>query len=182
MIASVGFDPLKKITSKDLFTTEEAIKRFGTPGEGNQAEAKQVMFDLPYPMRLYDRGTPLVKERMQCHELVAEWAEAALRLTLNEYGLAKIEKYGLDVFSGSYVPRFVRGSENKKVWSKHAFGIAFDFLAKENGLKTPFKLATFSRPEYKDWLDIWRCSGFANLGQLEVFERDAMHFEFMKSP
>jgi len=140
------------------------------------------MFDLPYPMRLYDRGAPVTKKRMQCHELVAEWAEAALRLTLNEYGLAKIEKYGLDVFSGSYVPRFVRGAEDKKIWSKHAFGIAFDFLAKENGLKTPFASATFSRPEYKDWLDIWRCSGFANLGQLEGFERDAMHFEFMKSP
>jgi hypothetical protein len=179
MVASVGFDPARRITGKDLFTTAEAIARFGQPGEGKSAEAKQVMFDLPYPMRLYVRGAPLVKRRMQCHELVADWAEAALRLTLNHYGLKQIEKLGLDVFSGSYIPRRVRKGTS---WSKHAFGIAFDFLAIENGLQTPFKDATFSRPEYKDWLDCWRCSGFANLGQVEGFGRDAMHFEFMKSP
>jgi hypothetical protein len=180
MASSVGFDPARKLTGKDLFSTEEAIKRFGEPGKGNSAEARQVMFDLPYPMRLYDRGAPVVKHRMQCHELVAEWAEAALRLVLNAYGQKRIVELGLDVFSGSYVPRFVRGSKHG-TWSKHAFGIAFDFLAKENGLRTPFAKATFSRPEYKDWLDCWRCSGFANLGQVEGFGRDAMHFEFMKS-
>lgn len=181
MVASVGFDPARKITGKDLFSQEEAIKRFGTPGEDTgTVKDRIVSVQLPYPMRLYVRGAPLVKKTIRAHELVADWVEAALRLTLNTYGLKRIEKLGLDVFSGDYVPRMVRGS--KTTWSKHAFGIAYDFLAQENGLWTRAPEATFSRPEYKDWLDCWRCSGFANLGQVEGFERDFMHFEFMKTP
>lgn len=180
MIASVGFDPARRLTKADLFSTEEAIARFGTPGEGNGAEQRLVTIQAPYKMRLYERGAPLQVERIRCHELVADWVEAALRLTLNTYGAKRIVKLGLDVYAGSYVPRLMRNS--KKTWSKHAFGIAFDFLPKENGNLTPFDRATFSRPEYKEWLDCWRCSGFANLGQVEGIGRDAMHFEFMKSP
>lgn len=178
MTSSVGFDPLKKITSKDLFTVAEATARFGTPGEGKGAEQRLVYFPAPYPLRLYARGAALTVNRIRCHELVADWMEAALQLVLKEYGLKQIAKLGLDVYGGCYVPRKVRGGTS---WSKHAFGIASDWLQQENGLQTPFAKATFSRPEYKDWLDCWRCSGFANLGQLEGFERDAMHFEFMKS-
>lgn len=176
---SVVHDPAKKITSANLFTTAQATVRFGTPGEGKGAEQRLVYFPAPYPLRLYERGAPLNVKRIRCHELVADWMEAALRLALNTYGQKRIVELGLDVYGGCYVPRRIRGGRS---WSKHAFGIASDWLQQENGLKTPFAEATFSRPEYKDWLDCWRCSGFANLGQLEGFERDAMHFEFMRTP
>jgi hypothetical protein len=165
------------IKSSRLYTTAEAIEKFGTPGEDQGVEKQLVTISVPYKLRLYTRGAPLNVSRITCHKLVSNWFFDALKLTMEAYTDAERVKLGLDVYAGCYNPRPIRGG---KSWSKHAFAIASDWLPAENGLKTPFSKSTFSRPEYKDWLDCWRVCGFANLGQLEGFERDAMHFEFMK--
>jgi len=165
------FDP-------ELYSTAEATAKFGTPGEGGTVEKRLKTFDAPYTLRLYERGAPLNVKRITCHELVLPWMEAALKLVKDAYSAKDIERLGLDVYAGCYNPRRIRNGQS---WSKHAFAIASDWLPKENDLQTPFAKATFSRPEYKDWLQCWNLSGFANLGQVKGFARDAMHFEFMKS-
>lgn len=168
-------NPRTKVKRSDLFTTEEAIALFGEPGEGGVAESRLVTFKAPYLMRLYERGTPLVVTRIRCHKLVANLVESALITAHQFYGAKRIEALGLDVYGGSYIARKMRGGTE---WSKHSFGIAFDFLPQENGLKTKFKDATFGKPEYKEWIDIWQEHGFANLGR--NLDYDSMHFEAMR--
>lgn len=166
--------------SSDLYSTTQAIAEFGEPNEDDRlskVEPQLVYFDAPFKLRLYARNTPANVTRIRCHAKIADYAHAALSRVREVYGDERIVRLGLDVYGGCYNPRKVRGGES---WSKHAFAIAFDFLQAENGLNTPFAKATFGRPEYKDYLDIWQECGFANLGRIPTFNRDAMHFEFMR--
>ena len=48
------------------------------------------------------------------------------------YGEARLRELRLDIFSGDYDPRLMRGSTTK--WSMHAWGIAYDFDDTENRL------------------------------------------------
>ena len=167
--------------SPDLFTTQEAIDEFGMPDADPKVckvYPQLVLVESPYRLRLYARDGVANVRGMRVHSKVAKYAEAAFSMIWQNYGQDRIIRLGLDVFSGSYNVRLKRGS---KTLSKHSFGIAHDWLHTENGLKTPFKNATFSKPEYKDFLDIWQECGFLNLGRLPTFGRDAMHFEFMKT-
>lgn len=166
--------------SSDLYSESQAIESFGQPHEDPKlsgVEPQLVFFDTPFKLRLYARSGKAEVTRIRCHKIIASYAEAALNRVLEVYGPEQIVKLGLDVYGGCYNPRTVRGG---KTWSKHAFAIAFDFLQAENGLNTPFHASTFGRPEYKDYLDIWQECGFANLGRIPTFARDAMHFEFMR--
>lgn len=168
--------------SSDLYSTEEAIKVFGRPNQDPklcEVRPRMVMIETPFKLRLYDRGGVASVTRISCHKIVAPYFEAALCRTLDHYGLSQIVALGLDVYGGCHNARPIRGGKD---WSKHAFAIASDWLPRENGLKTPFEQSRFGQPIYKAYLDIWQECGFANLGRVATFARDAMHFEFMKTP
>lgn len=167
----------RKPLRTDMYTQDEAIAKFGDPADAKAIESQMVMEKLPFPLRLYSRNAPADVTRIRCHKLVMPYALAAFFHTGEAYSEKDRARLGIDVFGGSFNIRFMRGAEDKKVWSKHAFGIAFDFLPSENGLKTGAPHATFSRPEYKPWLDIWQACGFLNLGRTANY--DYMHFEFM---
>lgn len=166
--------------SSDLYSTPEAIKKFGQPNENAQkckVRPQMVTIESPYELKLYARNATQKTRRISCHKIVAPYVKAVLARTLEQYGAKEIDRLGLNVYGGCFNPRPIRGGSS---WSKHAFAIAFDWLQAENGLHTPFAKATFSRPEYKAWLDTWQECGFANLGRVASFGRDAMHFEFMR--
>lgn len=169
-------NPKTQIKRSDLLTTEECIELFGAPGAGGVAESQLVTFTTPYKMRLYERGAPKTQSRVRVHKKIVYLVESVFVTTLDVYGEAEIDRLGINVYAGSYEPRVQRGS--KTVWSKHAFGIALDFLPRENGLRTRLADATFGKPEYKAWLDIWQKHGFANLGR--ALDYDPMHFEIMR--
>lgn len=164
----------------DLFSTAEAIEKFGKPDvdESKCEVFKQLeKFKSPFKVRLYARNAPATSETIRCHRLIRPHFEAALHRIHETFTPEEIVRLGLDVYGGCYNPRPIR---NGKDWSKHAFAIASDWLQGENGLFTPFDQAAFGRPEYQTYLDIWQECGFANLGRMKSFNRDAMHMEFMK--
>lgn len=167
----------RKPLKTDMFTQAEAIAKFGNPKDAKAIEAQMVLEDAPFPMRLYSRTAPLDVKRIRGHKLIMPYLLGALYHLGETYNEKERAKLGIDVFGGGFNIRFMRGAEKDKVWSKHAFGIAFDFLPSENGLKTGAPHATFSRPEYKPYLDIWQACGFLNLGRTANY--DYMHFEFM---
>ena len=168
-------------TGTDLFKQKEAIEKFGMPSldpKRCQVTPQIEYLECPYALRVFERTTPLKVRKLKVHKLAKPFLEAALHRTLEHYGFDKIDKLGINVFSGDFEPRMIRGSKTN--WSMHSFGIAYDWLAQENGLHTVFAKSTFGRSEYKPLLDIWQECGFANLGRVVTFGRDAMHFEFMR--
>ena len=158
------------------YTAKEKSRIFGTPGTDKMAQ-KMVVIDTPFKLNLYGQGTHT--SRMSCHPLVARNVQLVLEQVLRVYGITRIRALKLDHYHGSFSPRKIRGGNS---WSSHAYGIAFDFYAADNGLHTKFKDSAFSRSEYAEYLRIWERHGFVNLGRLQGFERDAMHFEAGRLP
>jgi len=91
---------------------------------------------------------------------------------LNHYGLAEIQRLGIDLFGGCFAFRKMRGGKD---YSRHCWAIAIDLDPERNGLKTTWAKAQFSKPEYKTMIDIFYKHGFVNLGKEKNY--DAMHFE-----
>jgi hypothetical protein len=150
-------------------TTDQIIKKYGKPNETGAGYL--VTIDLPYPMRL-SWDTKVVVKRMVCHKLIAAQLKAVLQDILLAYGYEKIKDLGIDLFGGCFNYRKMRGGTS---WSLHSWGIAIDLDPERNALKTPFKDAQFSKPEYAQLHAIFEKHGFENLGKTR--NMDAMHFQ-----
>ncbi|HEX8334507.1 MAG TPA: M15 family metallopeptidase [Segetibacter sp.] len=150
-----------------LLTTSEIIKKYGKPGDIKNF----VVIDLPYPMRVaWDLKTTIKK--IQCHKLIARKLLAVFNDLLAHYGLAELQRLGIDLFGGCYNFRQMRGGTS---WSTHAFAISIDLDPARNQLHETRKTARFARPEYKPMIDIFYKHGFINLGVERDF--DWMHFQ-----
>lgn len=157
-----------KSIKSHLLTTEEIIKRYGSPGDVSNL----TVIALPYPMRIaWDLQHRTSK--MQCHKMVADNFKAVFNEILKTYGYDKIKELGIDLYGGCYNFRPMRGQT--KTWSLHSWGIALDLSPDENGLHTPFEKAKFYKPEYKQMIDIFYKHNFVNLG-VEI-GRDTMHWQ-----
>jgi len=110
--------------------------------------------------------------RMSCHKLVANNFSNTFDDLLYYYGEEFLEELGINIFGGCYNYRKMRGGDKL---SMHSWGLAIDLNPVENGLRTKWKYAQFSQPEYKPMIDIFYANGFINLGLEHNF--DAMHFE-----
>lgn len=152
-----------------MLTTQQTIKKYGTPTETGAAYL--VTVNLPYPMRLaWDLDTTVT--RLRCHKLVAIKFEEVFKDILATYGLPRIKELGIDLFGGCFNFRKMRGGS---AWSKHSWGIAIDLDPARNTLKETSRTARFARPEYKDMIDIFYKHGFISLGREKNY--DWMHFE-----
>jgi hypothetical protein len=152
-----------------MLTTQQTIKKYGTPTETGAAYL--VTVNLPYPMRLaWDTDTTV--NRLRCHRLVADKFEAVFKDILATYGLPKIKELGIDLFGGCFNFRKMRGGS---AWSKHSWGIAIDLDPARNGLKTTYAKSQFAKPEYQKLHEIFEKHGFINLGKAKGF--DTMHWE-----
>lgn len=146
--------------------TAEIISKYGQPGSKNL-----VTIALPYKMIVsWDKKVKI--STLECHKNIAENLKAVFNQILADYGEAKINELGINLYGGCYNYRKMRGGSE---WSRHAWGIAIDLDPERNGLKTKWKNARFSRPEYKKMVDAFYKYGFLSYG----IERDldAMHFE-----
>ena len=152
-----------------MLTTQQAIKKYGTPNETGVGYLETVI--CPYPLRIaWDADTTTSKVR--CHKLIAPNLKAVFTDLLAHYGYDKIKELGIDLYGGCFNYRKMRGGSSL---SKHAFGIAIDLDPARNTLKETKKTARFARPEYKPMIDIFYKHGFIGLG----IEKDIdwMHWE-----
>ena len=155
-----------------MITTNEIVKKYGKPNETGEGYLTTIL--LPYPMRLaWDLDTKV--KRMSCHKLAADKFLDVFNDLLAEYGMAEIERLGIDLFGGCFNYRKMRGGTS---WSKHAWGIAVDLDPARNKLKETAKTARFARPEYQKMMDVFYKNGFINLGIEKGY--DFMHFELRK--
>lgn len=140
---------------------------FGKAGD----ESNLVSVKVPenYPLK-YD-GKPVKSIRV--HKLAADRLEAALNDIINHYG-SDIETVapGACVYDGSYNFRKTRNSSSQSV---HSWGIAIDFDASKNQLKTKAPAARLSQAIYKPFLDILEHHGFLSLGRRQ--NSDWMHVQ-----
>ena len=151
---------------------KQSILRKGTSiygKAGNESNLVTVKVPENYPLK-YD-GKKVKSIRV--HKLAADRLEAALKDIINHYG-DDIEKVapGACIYDGSYNFRSTRNGSSQSV---HSWGLAIDFDAAHNGLKTPWKNARFSQPIYKPFLDILEHHGWLSLGRRDG--RDGMHVQ-----
>lgn len=138
---------------------------FGAPG------TNQGLFYPPYPLRLYEPKGEMVT-RFSAHKRVHASLERVLGRVLAHYGYDRIRDLRLDVFSGCFNVRPMRGS---KALSMHSWGIAIDWDAQRNPLNMGRDRAPLARPEYDAWWDAWTDEGWLSLGKARNF--DWMHVQ-----
>lgn len=132
---------------------------------------RQTRIDLPYPHRLsWDKRT--VINRFSCHERVSESLSRILAGVLDHYGLDEIRRLRLDLWGGCLNVRMMRGGDR---YSMHSWGIAVDYDPERNRLKWGRDRASFAKPEYDAWWQIWESEGWVSLGRQRNF--DWMHVQ-----
>jgi hypothetical protein len=153
-------------------TIAQYLKKFGTPNQTGKGYL--VTIQLPYPMRIaWDKKTSINK--MSCHKDIAAPLRAVFDDLLKHYGLAEIQKLGIDLFGGCFNFRAMRGGTN---YSVHSWGLAIDLDPERNLLKETSRTARFARQEYKAMIDIFYKHGFISLGRERDY--DWMHFQWDK--
>lgn len=140
--------------------------------------------DVPanYPLHVYSLSGKRVT-RLSCHKLIAARLKAALTDIANHYGPDMMSVApGACIYHGGFVDRQIRGGSS---WSSHAFGIAFDFDADNNGMYVHSPKARLSQAIYGPFWKIWYHHGFYSQGietDLKKTRRgnaaDWMHVQF----
>lgn len=155
-----------------MITTAELMSKYGKPTENGSPYLTKL--DLPYPMVIaWDKAQKT--KAIRCHKLVAPNFKGVFDDLLKEYGLAKIQELGIDLYGGCFNFRPMRGGTE---WSRHSWAVAIDLDPERNQLKETSKTARFARPEYKPMIDIFYKNGFKSLGREKNY--DWMHFEIAK--
>ena len=151
-----------------MITTKQLIAKYGNP---NEEGTYLVSIDLPYPMKLsWEKQT--IVNKMRCHNLVAKNFIKVFTELLAHYGIAEIQRLGIDLYGGCFNYRKMRGGND---WSRHSWGVAIDLDPDRNLLHETKATARFARPEYKPMIDIFYKNGFKSLGVEKNY--DFMHFE-----
>ncbi len=179
-VKKVTVDPLvqKYIDKPIRFTkidykaqpVKQSVLRKGSSIFGKAGcEDKLVSVTVPanYPLKYAGNRVKAIR----IHKLAADRLEAALKDIINHYG-EDIEKVapGACVYDGSYNFRNTRGGSSTSV---HAWGLAIDFDAANNGLKTRWEKARLGQDIYKPFWDILEHHGFLSLGRRQG--SDVMH-------
>ncbi|ESW62116.1 MAG: hypothetical protein Q27BPR15_02905 [Rhodobacter sp. CACIA14H1] len=107
------------------------------------------------------------------HEKTAASVTRILSRIHQHYGEQRLRDLRLDIFSGDYDPRLMRGSQTR--WSMHSWGIAYDFDDTRNQLNWGADRASLARPEYRPFWDIWEAEGWVSLGRTKNY--DWMHVQ-----
>lgn len=134
----------------------------------------QTAIDLPYHHKLaWDKRKTV--DRFSCHEKVHDSLKRVLTRVVDHYGPEEIIRLGLDLWGGCYNVRKIRGGTR---YSTHSWGIAVDYDPANNRLKWGRDRATFARPEYDRWWQLWEEEGWVSLGRTRNF--DWMHIQAAK--
>lgn len=156
---------------KPLIKTDSKIQpnvkaAYGEPGD----ESLLTTIKVPEGFNMTYAGKPV--RNIRIHKDVSSNLKSALEEIKREYGVDKIGNLRINIYNGSFNDRNKRGGVTK---SMHAWGIALDFDADNNKLKWKRDRASFAKPEYKQFLAIFKKHGFYNLGTEKNY--DYMHFQ-----
>jgi hypothetical protein len=139
-----------------------------------QKATNLVSLTLPYSMKLsWDKSKTVTK--ITCNKKVKDSIEKVLVEVKSHYGLEAIKTLKLDLFGGCFNDRPIRNGTRP---STHAWGIALDFDPENNQLKWGRDKATFAKPDYDAWWQIWESEGWVSLGRARNF--DWMHVQAAK--
>lgn len=141
---------------------------YGAPGDAS----KQVMLDLPFPMRIAWDPEKTV-HRFSCHVKCKDAFFNIWKNALDHYGYEAIQKLRLDMYGGTLNVRKMRGGSN---WSMHSWGIAEDVDPERNQLKFKRATATLDDAPYEAFWKIVYAEGGLGLGRERDY--DWMHFQF----
>lgn len=153
-------------SSKQKWPTQTEI-RSGKSIFGKQGEPPMKKITPPYT--LYYDGQPL--KAISVHEKIAESVLRVLTKVLAHYGAEKIHQLKLDRYDGCFNNRSTRSGSKA---SMHAWAIAIDWDAADNGNLVKAPKALFSHDEYKYWIQCWKEEGFT--GGFD-WDRDWMHVQ-----
>ena len=146
----------------------ELVRIYGEPGEN------QTKINLPYPHKLSWKTSTKIN-RFDCHEKVHDSLARVLDRVLDHYGLDEIKRLRLDLWGGCLNVRKMRGGSQ---YSMHSWGIALDYDPVRNKLKWGRDRASFAKPEYDTWWNLWEEEGWVSLGRSRNF--DWMHVQAAK--
>jgi hypothetical protein len=136
--------------------------------------SNQIRIQLPYKMRLaWDTKKKI--SSFFCHVKVHDSMLRVLNKVLDYYGEEEIRRLRLDLWSGCYNERPIRGGTK---WSMHSWAIAVDFDHTRNKLNWGRDKAAFARLEYNKWWELWEEEGWVSLGRQRNF--DWMHVQAAK--
>ena len=153
-------------THSNKWPLEANVEKFyGAPGTNHTT------ISLAYPMRLaWDLNT--VVEKMTINEKCAESAERIFKEIASAYSSTLRERYGLDIWSGTYNNRNKRGGKSK---SMHAYACAIDFDNQRNQLRWGRDRAMLAHPDCETFWKLWEAEGWISLGR--KFNFDWMHVQ-----
>jgi hypothetical protein len=151
---------------------KQSVLRKGTSAFG-KAGNESVLVNVPVPANYPLKYDGKQVKTIRIHKLVADRLSAALQDIINHYG-EDIEKVApaACVYDGSYYFRTSRGSSSTSV---HSWGLALDFDAGNNSMKTKAPKARLSQDIYKPFFDILEYHGFNSLGRRGDY--DWMHVQ-----
>lgn len=142
---------------------KDCVAFYGAPGM-NHAKA-----EMPFDLKIaWDPST--TTRKITCNVKVKDSLERIYLAILDHYGLEKIVELRLDMFGGCYNNRAMRGGS---ALSMHAFAVAIDNDPERNQLRWGRDRASFAKPEYAAYLDIWEAEGWVSLGRAR--NMDWMH-------
>lgn len=153
-----------------LFPHQRDMAHFYGEAGGPQCTAGKV--ELAYSMVIAWNKTQTI-HRFSCHEKVAQPLTGIFQQTLQHYGLADVERLGLNIFGGCFNFRQMRGGSSL---STHAYGAAVDLNPEHNQLRWGAERAQFAKPEYVPFWNIVMAHGGTPAGY--AWGKDWMHFQF----
>lgn len=136
-----------------------------------------VMVKPPFAMAMGDTKITRFPMHKKCAEATLEWLNQVWANAGRDQ--KTIAKWGMDVFSGSFNYRVMRGGSNL---SMHSWGVAIDFDAPRNGLadRTP-ELAKYREQIITPFLKmggVWGGDWNGNGSTADERRCDGMHFQW----
>jgi hypothetical protein len=151
----------------------------GRDGSINKSWAARNLLEISPPFAMHMDKTPIRKfpVHRSCADGFMAWLEKVWSNAGHDQSV--IAQWGMDVFSGSFNFRPMRGSSHL---SMHAYGCAIDIDAPRNGFHcvTPH-FATLRKQVVKPFLDlggIWGGDWNGNGSSIDERRCDGMHFQF----
>ncbi len=126
---------------------------------------------LPYEVRIaWDQSKTV--DGFYIHGKVHDSAARVFDKIYSHYGDDGVEEIGVNIFSGCYSPRRIRGGTR---WSTHSWAIAIDFDDARNQLKWSHKQARLARGDAEKFWEFWEEEGWVSLGRTRDY--DWMHVQ-----